>query len=278
MVHDLVPLLRNPVTGAGLELKVTHEDGIEILEGELHDVQTGEVFPIENGIARLIPSEETKGALSDLFPSLQAWERGVEVLEASFWSRLMFPIEVSALRDALELQAEDWLIEVGVGKGRLMERFGGIPHRAVGVDISLSNLSAGQHRIRKLGFHYVSWVQSHPFRLPFHDNSFDKVLCPRLLHHIANPVNREQCLKELARICKPTGRIAVCVLAFDLFAKLRKDKTGLSVAGLPYVRFTKEEFTSLLHTSMLVEEVTQQLQYLWTGYGVPIKEHSVIVS
>ncbi|MCL6624002.1 MAG: methyltransferase domain-containing protein [Fimbriimonadales bacterium] len=278
MVRDIVPLMRNPATGAGLELKITREDGIDIIEGELRDVQMGETFPIENGIACLLPPAKAEPEVSDLFPSLRSWEYGVERLDASFWSKLMFPIEVSALRDALELQPEDWMIEVGAGKGRLMERFGGIPHRAVGVDVSLSNLSVGQLRVKKLGFHYVSWIQAHPLRLPFQDDCFDKVLCARLLHHITNPVNREQCLKELARVCKPTGRIAVCAFAFDLFAKLRKDKTGVSVAGLPYVRFTKEEFLSLLHKGMLVDEVTQQLQYLWTGYGVPIKQHSVIVS
>ncbi|MEM4409972.1 MAG: methyltransferase domain-containing protein [Candidatus Caldarchaeum sp.] len=278
MVRDLVPLMRNPVTNASLELKVTREEGIEVLEGALVDAQTGETFPIENGIAKMFSQESSDSTAGGLFPSMRAWEIGIDTLETSFWAKLMFPLEVSALRDALELQAEDWLLEVGVGKGRLMERFGGIPHRAVGVDVSLSNLSAGQLRLRKHGFHYISWVQAHPLQLPFHDNCFDKVLCARLLHHIAKPVDREQCLKELARVCKTTGRIAVCALAFDLFAKLRKDKTGFSPAGLPYTRFTKEEFTTLLHTGMLVEEVTQQLQYLWTGYGVPIKQHSIIVS
>jgi len=46
-------------------------------------------------------------------------------------------------------------------------------------------------------------------RLPFPDRSFDAVLCRFVVHHLADPA---RALAELARVCRPGGRIVVADL------------------------------------------------------------------
>jgi ubiquinone/menaquinone biosynthesis C-methylase UbiE len=46
-------------------------------------------------------------------------------------------------------------------------------------------------------------------RLPFAGDVFDVVLSSFMLHHIDSKAEREQALREMARVLKPGGRVAV---------------------------------------------------------------------
>lgn len=51
-------------------------------------------------------------------------------------------------------------------------------------------------------------IQGGAIKLPFKDRSFDKVICSEVLEHLPDP---NSCLKEINRILKPNGEIAVSV-------------------------------------------------------------------
>lgn len=270
MDKDVVPLLRCPDTGAELELEIREEADNRIVQGTLTSRGNERKFEIRESIAILLPSNPPPGS-----PDARGWEARALQVEKGLLTRIFSPFEIAAFRDSIELAAEDWLLEVGCGRGRLSTKFTQIPHRHVCVDPSFRNLQICRDRIQAGGYRYTSWVQCDPQKLPFADESFSKIFSAQLLSHFASANEASAMLAELARVCKPVGGIVVSAYSFDTFAKLRKDKNGTHPGGLPYTRFTREEFESLLRRSLLIEDVSQKLQYVWVGHGVPIKEHSV---
>lgn len=273
MDKDVVPLLRCPDTGAELSLEIRDEFDNRIVEGTLTSSGNNRQYSIREFIAVMLPSEPSPGS-----PDPRGWEARSLQTERGFLTRLFSPFEISAFRDSIDLSGEDWLLEVGCGRGRLSSKFTQIPHRHVCADPSFRNLQICRDRIQAAGFRYTSWVQCDPQKLPFADESFTKIFSAQFISHFARIAEADTMLAEMARVCKPIGGIVVSAYSFDTLAKMRKDKTGVHPGGLPYTRFTREEFEALLRGWLLLEDVSQKLQYVWIGHGVPIKEHSVRVT
>jgi SAM-dependent methyltransferase len=266
--------LRCPTTGSELTLEATDVRDNDVVQGRLIAKEGGAEYAIRDGIAEMLPRDTAESAVR----SLGAYETRCAALEKGFLTRLFTPFEFSAFRDAIELGGSDWVLEVSCGRGRITESLSGIPHRYVALDRSLRNLHAALSRTRERGFRYVSFVQADPLFLPFARDSFDKVLTSLFVSHVGTESNRSKYLSEIARVAKPSGRIVVSGYSYDLFASIRRDKSGTHKGGLEYFRFTRQEFLDLLKSTMLVDEVTQKLQYAWVGHGVPIKEHSVRIT
>ncbi|ESS07142.1 MAG: hypothetical protein A07HB70_00414 [uncultured archaeon A07HB70] len=57
MKESLLDILRDPLDKAELEVEVDERDGDEIVEGRLIGAETGEVYPIEDGIPNLLPPD-----------------------------------------------------------------------------------------------------------------------------------------------------------------------------------------------------------------------------
>lgn len=57
MQHDLLDILCCPNDKGDLSLKITKEDGGEILEGTLTCATCHHAYPIEDGIPNLLPPE-----------------------------------------------------------------------------------------------------------------------------------------------------------------------------------------------------------------------------
>lgn len=272
MQKAILPILRCPRTGSELKLETIVEEEDDVLEGKLI-ADSGEEYKIEGGIAELLPKSDYRAAIQ----MTASWEARTTRFDQGRRSRFFTPFEISAFREAVDLKGSDWLVEIGCGRGRLSEKFVGIPQQSVLVDMSLRNLLSCRDRVRRHGFRYVSFIQAEPLMLPFKDNAFTKLICAHMLTHVANSEDRSKLVKEFARVCNENARIAVSVYAYDMFAKIRRDKSGVHPGGLSYYRFTREEFESLLHAGILVEDITQKLQYVWVGSGVPIKKGSVIL-
>jgi ubiquinone/menaquinone biosynthesis C-methylase UbiE/uncharacterized protein YbaR (Trm112 family) len=273
MDKDVIPLLRCPDTGSELDLAIRDDHDNQVVEGTLTSKSGGKQYPIREYIAEIMPSQPSKGV-----PDPRAWKARSLELETGFLTKLFSPFEISAFRNAVELSGEDWLLEVGCGRGRLSMHFTQIPQRHVCTDISFENLQICRDRIRNAGYRYTSWVRCDPLQLPFAADSFSKVFSAQLIAHLDQQTAAKEMLAEMARVCKATGGIALSGYSYDMFAAMRKDKSGVHKGGLHYTRFTREEFTDLLRSHLLVEEVSQKLQYIWVGNGVPMKEHSVRIT
>ena len=56
MKSDIVPMLACPNCKGDLEISVSDQQGQDILEGELTCLQCHEIFPINEGIPNLLPT------------------------------------------------------------------------------------------------------------------------------------------------------------------------------------------------------------------------------
>jgi SAM-dependent methyltransferase len=95
-------------------------------------------------------------------------------------------------------------LDVGCGTGTLAARLADAGYEMTGVDPS-----AGMLGVLRRRFPGIRAVQGSGTALPFEDASFDLVLTVATLHHIADPVDVRQTLREMVRVARAGGRIVV---------------------------------------------------------------------
>jgi SAM-dependent methyltransferase len=104
----------------------------------------------------------------------------------------------------LELQDGDHVLEIGCGYGWISQALlGAAEIKWFGVDQSLEMV----RRLQLIPLHAnARALVADAVHLPFHDGSFDKVLCTGVLMHIEES---ELAVRELVRVLRPGGRM-VC--------------------------------------------------------------------
>jgi SAM-dependent methyltransferase len=95
-------------------------------------------------------------------------------------------------------------LDVGCGTGALAARLAEAGYEMVGVDPSEGMLEV--LRARTPG---IRAVKASGSALPFPDDGFDLVMSVAVMHHIADPGDVRQTLREMVRVAKPGGRILV---------------------------------------------------------------------
>jgi SAM-dependent methyltransferase len=96
------------------------------------------------------------------------------------------------------------VLDVGCGTGALAERLAQRGYVVSGVDPS-----AGMLEVLRARSPNVTAVQGSGTALPFAADSFDLVVSVATMHHIAAPADVRRTLSEMARVCRPDGRILI---------------------------------------------------------------------
>jgi SAM-dependent methyltransferase len=113
----------------------------------------------------------------------------------------------------LNIKDGDKLLDLGCGEGRHLIH-ACLQHNicGVGVDLSMHDLQTTVARFAPFSElnprSYLSIQQTDATRLPFADNSFDKIICSEVLEHIEH---YQDVLREIKRVLKPEGVLAVSV-------------------------------------------------------------------
>ena len=109
---------------------------------------------------------------------------------------------VSRLRRRVLQQAGGKVLEVAVGTGKNLPYY---PHecRIIAVDLSREMLNIARKRAAKLSIN-VFFLLGDVEAIPFSDESFDTVVSSLSTCTFPNPV---AALKEMARVCRPTGKV-----------------------------------------------------------------------
>lgn len=113
----------------------------------------------------------------------------------------------------LDFKDGDRLLDVGCGEGRHVIH-ACLEHNllGVGVDLSARDLATAKTRFALFANYNPHSVfclqQTDATRLPFADNSFDKIICSEVLEHIDNYTG---VLQEIKRVLKPGGVLAISV-------------------------------------------------------------------
>ena len=109
----------------------------------------------------------------------------------------------------LQIEKEDAILDLGSGPGYFANASIGQKASTFCLDISLRNLLSIKAREDST----LSLINAEAEKLPFNNESFDKVLCSEVLEHIKAD---KAALKEISRILKPGGILVMSVPCSEL--------------------------------------------------------------
>ena len=116
------------------------------------------------------------------------------------YDHLIRPKDPSNILGLLDLPMEGRLLDAGGGTGRIGSALKPFISQVVIADISLGMLRQAQNKDG------LSSVCAPAEKLPFSDNTFDRIIVVDALHHVENALST---LKELWRVVKPGGKILI---------------------------------------------------------------------
>jgi len=119
---------------------------------------------------------------------------------------------------ALELRADDDLLEVACGNGHFIKNYASHVHSVAGLDLSelCIKLATKKNKERILAGS-AEFVQGEATQLPWKDNKFSVAISMASFMMFPKPV---ESLKEMYRVLRPGGRVVVCI---EWNAEDRKD-------------------------------------------------------
>jgi arsenite methyltransferase len=165
-----------------------------------------------------------------------AWAQGVGT--AMIWAGVSFFIVGSVMYwgsrvgklhlrnrilNSIEWRGDEQVLDVGCGHGLML--LGAAKHlesgHAVGVDIwsqvdqGNNSAEATMENARREGVaERVELKNADARELPFPDNSFDVIVSSFAIHNISGSAGRESAIREIARVLKPEGQLALADIRY----------------------------------------------------------------
>lgn len=158
------------------------------------------------------------------------------------------------LEDTLQINAEDEILDVACGPGIVSCWLARKAKRVTGADLVPAMLDQARGRQADASLHNLQWSLADADRLPFSENSFTCVVTRYSFHHLLDP---RQALREMVRVCRPGGRIAVAdvtpdegkTAAYDAVETLRDPSHTHALALQSLLALGAEEKLSLVSTA-----------------------------
>src|SRR5262245_5697095 len=123
--------------------------------------------------------------------------------------------------NAVPWRGDEHVLDVGTGSGIML--FGLAKRltngKAIGIDLYLPNAGGGTEETFWKNAHIegvagrVELQNIDARQMPFDNQSFDVIVSTFALHHIGNSAEREKALREMVRVLKPGGTIALSDIA-----------------------------------------------------------------
>ena len=141
--------------------------------------------------------------------------------------------------ERLELGPEDRLLDVGFGYGDQdmywKERFQ--PREIVGINITKSQIDMARQRVAERGMTGVTFQMGQATKMPFPDNSFDKVVALESAFHFDT---REDFFGEAFRVLRPGGRLVTLDILAQPYDHLSFWNRMMSSIGLHFWKTSPE--------------------------------------
>ena len=140
----------------------------------------------------------------------------------------------------LEIQPTDHVLEIGFGSGHGIVSVARLAAqgRVVGVDFSETMLKQATRRnAAAIAAGHVELQVGDANKLTYRDNAFDKVFATNVAYFWKDPIVT---LREIRRVIKPGGRLALYIVSKVDMTKFKVTQTGV------YRLYTGEELSSLV--------------------------------
>ena len=109
-------------------------------------------------------------------------------------------------------EREHLVLDVAAGTGHVARALAPLARGVVAVDLTRAMLDEGKAQAARAGLDNVVFQEGDASALPYLDGSFDLVVTRFSLHHFEDP---QLPLAEMARVCRPGGRIGVADIVAD---------------------------------------------------------------
>jgi len=218
---------------------------------------------LSEALVRFIP-EIDEALQGDLQRLDQARRARAEAAAAYFsanadeWGRLQalhLPEEriEAAMRELVgEADIEDY-VDMGTGTGRMLELFGPLARRGMGVDLSHDMLTLARSNLDRAGLRHCQVRHGDIFSLPLANASASLVTIHQVLHFLADP---GRAVAEAARVLKKGGRLLIADFAPHSLEFLREEHAHrrLGFATEEVRRWFEDNGLTLSHVHFLGEE------------------------
>lgn len=270
---DLLPFLRCPSGCTGDLIVCGTPDGDQILTGALTCPQCHLVNPIQQGIARLLPTdiadyptEAPADKPEDAAIALKRAEMAcrddqVEEYDRMWYLTLYGFVEIPMTLAMLSPAQDHVILEAGCGTGRMTQAFAGRCDRLIAADFSWESLKVCQEKMLRAGVTNIDYIQADICRLPLKHSSVDRAASCGVLEHIPTPESRQEAIRDINRVLKPGGVLALSAYNHTLLMRLLGDREGKHAGRIYYHRFDREELRDLLSTAFNVDTITGALVY-----------------
>jgi phosphatidylethanolamine/phosphatidyl-N-methylethanolamine N-methyltransferase len=122
-----------------------------------------------------------------------------------FYFGAVFQQGRKAVIDGMNCQADDCILEVGVGTGLSLPLYPDNVY-VTGIDLSVDMLEQARARKERDGLERAILLEMDGEKMTFPDNSFDKVVAMYVASVVPHP---DRLVAEMQRVCKPGGELYI---------------------------------------------------------------------
>lgn len=136
-----------------------------------------------------------KGSSSTDLRTVSGYTHGLAVLSAAGLDDI-----TNLAKKTLTIGHTDTVLDVGCGAGLITRQLLGIGLRTLGLDINKTMLQHAR------GVEGLDLIQGSADRLPFPDNSVDRIFCHSIFQYFPNHEYASRVIAEIKRVLKPSGK------------------------------------------------------------------------
>lgn len=151
------------------------------------------------------------------------------------------------------------ILDAGAGAGEYSLHFARAGYRVSALELADANVRAFREKLRPEDG--VELVQGNALDLSaWEDDTFDGVLIFGPLYHLQNPADRQRCIAEARRVCKPGGFLFFAFISHDMvfFTELGYDGNYLKNGDFDPTTFRLHDFPFVFHTVTECREMLKE--------------------